>query len=461
MSLRLPFPSRRALIIGAAVAYGAHFLRLWYYAVDLPFWDEWRFLDAARPSHLGAPFLDFIADPLFDSRIVWTMAQIYASWRFDGWNNISLVLVNFSLFGLLLIWITHLAGRAFPATDPRARIVLVFPLLTPWFWEAHAWPIQSCTLASTFFFSAAVWAAFRDRQTPRMLAVAALCAAATTMSWGRGAAYSVVFLGLWSVWKLWRREFLGWFVVVVSAASALALYFGFWGWSRLLSDPAALSLPNSRGFWRFLQALLPSPFGFASQNHAIEAIAGVLLVGPFTLSALRFAATRTLPSVREWRLATLSAAALAALAATAVARGYLPTSTAASSRYAYANGLMLPFLLLYYADHAQARVIGARAFGIAACLFAAAGYLSTAFFDEYATYYRNAKTEGLQCLKVAIAAAAPPPWKCDGIAFTELKGAWELAGELDLSFHRKLTAGESLNSALFELLKKKPDVGPN
>lgn len=460
----------RVLLLILTAIYVLHGLLVWFYAIDIPYWDEWLFITPDRLGNLGnsTPF-EFVLAPLWESRISWTMLQIWILSKLDGWNFIHVTLINYIMFGGTLALIHGLLKRYSPKNTSYIQYLLILPLLTPWFWEGHGWSIQSHVHISTFLFLLTVHFGFHPQQSSSKIGFATVTGMLGILSWGRGAIFISVFLIIWGLWKTVRfflssspkRELIQYLLVFV--ALTLCLGFNFFGpfgtGQQLAASEGGVITPLDKRFWPYFVLNTVTMFGF---NHASIPLGLACVTGIFTPVILLFYKNRrNLAKIApdDWRLLTIVLGATAAMAALAGARAHLPLETALSSRYSFANGLLLPFVFVLFLRQCNMRALGDRTGVWIGFIFVFFGYSTTFLTHGYESFYWNRKVDGYYCLSHLVLTDTPGPWRCDSIAFSDIKPAWSVAKNLELSFTRKIIEKRGPESTLYRIygeLKFKP-----
>lgn len=441
----------RAVISFLLLLYLAHGFLIWSYAINIPYWDEWLFITPGRYGNLAtSSFLEFTFSPLWESRISWTMLEIWFLSKADGWNFIHMTLLNYLIFGGIIVLIFNMLKCYLPDRSPYIPALLILPLLTPWFWEGHGWAIQSHVHFSTLFFMLTIHTAFDPQQRNSRVLSATAFGLLGIFAWGRGAVCIGTALIFWNAWKIlrlnqilkekkpnYRRELMQWFGFSSALILALALYFLGPGSAFQLGWKSTITSPFSKSFWSYFLVNTTTMFGLMTPSIAMGIFCFMLILSPLIITLLRARGRLSAISTNEWRIVTIICGALVAMAALTGARGNLPIETASSPRYSFANGLIFPFvvalLLQNYSN--SLRLSFVKECSIAAVLMTLIlGYASTVDKNSYRDFYWQRKMEGFNCLTQLVKTNSPGEWRCESLYFGDLKPAWEAAQALKLSF---------------------------
>ena len=118
-----------------------HFYLISKYAVDVPYWDEWA---SFEPNQLPRGLsLDNLFAQHNEHRIVTTRLFVSLQFHLNGWNLATHQLLNFVIYGLILIAIGWFAIGAAPQMPTWLILSFIVFLLSPINWFNHFMGYQS------------------------------------------------------------------------------------------------------------------------------------------------------------------------------------------------------------------------------------------------------------------------------------------------------------------------------
>ncbi|MDQ6943012.1 MAG: hypothetical protein M3169_10940 [Candidatus Eremiobacteraeota bacterium] len=296
-------------------------------AVDIPYWDEWEWVDLVYAAHLHTLSFAQLWAPHNEHRILISNAIMLALDAAGGWNVTREQIVSLVVLALTQLMVWLLIRR----TVPRGRrgicfLISTFVLLGLAQYENLEWGFQMAWFICDLGLAVAVWALTVPRRGAGALATA--IAAATVASLSSSQGLVVWPVGLIAIVLLPRRSVpvaVGWAVVgfcvsAVVRAGAPGGEAGHVGFSHpgLLAEYAVL----------YLGAPLAVSFGLP-----FAALAGGLLLA--ALAVLAFRALRGSLALRVRLAPWLAMAAYPVLCAvlTATGRAGFGVEQALSSRY--------------------------------------------------------------------------------------------------------------------------------
>jgi hypothetical protein len=458
---------RRLAFLFAALFF-VHLAVVWYYCVDLPAWDEWLLLkDALNPGE--SSFVKFVTTPLWESRISWTYLQVWLLYRWNGWNPIGQELFNFCMYGGIVVYLIVIARKEFNGAAMRLWLLLGILLLTPWYWEAHIWSQQSHIHFTVLFALAAVDLGFSKVLNMRWWRIPLLLALLICLpfTWGRGVIATVVvgaglsvYLGLrlvesWPSKSAFFRWSTIWSLVLGVVVASVTLSLGLWGGLPPLPpthEKATFSITSSS--IAFFLNLVSASFGFDVVSQLIGAVVLTCVLLPSGLSLFACRGRLTRLSDFEWRLMTLSAAWLLAMAGIALVRSDFPVDAAKNSRYAAANGFLVPVVLMHLHFHVQRGVRAASHLLAGSVLLAVCGFAISVTNVHYRDFAHARDTAGERCLAAWYASGKPNgPLRCETLFWEDMRESVRVAERLGVSFEKKLAGGESLESGMHAFVR--------
>jgi len=413
-------------VLACAVVYAAHLQMIRYYAVDVPWWDEWDEMPRAS--------LEWIFRQHSEHRIVTSKLLICILYLVDGWNLATHQTVNFVLYGVLLAVLTRLCLRAAPGLAAWVVLAFIPFLLSPINYENHNWGLQSNVhLALLFFFASLLFLYDEAQRWSRLIAGGALAVLAMYSS-ASGLVASMVGLAVYAAFKIGRawsaadrglraREARQVLAVGLLMSTACGLWFvGYWG-------ARGHMLPSAQRFSLYFLDVLGSGFALDPDRPALDALCLLAVVAPIVIELGR---TRGRADAPTWSLSAAVAGILAWLAAIAVGRA--PLGLLRANRYAEVAMTLIPMAIA-----AWALVLRHRRWGRGLALAAAWLCCFQTFRDDWsgAPHYEEAarqRRRGLRCIANYYAGFGSPD--CPTLYPRPLRGYLEFAHAGDLSFTR-------------------------
>jgi hypothetical protein len=321
-----------AVMAAYALVYAFHFWVVWSTAVDVPSHDEWSLLcsDGLPAANSLEWFFRFHAE----HRIVTTKLLIWMLYQVNGWDLVVHAVVNFLLYGMLLLLMFTTCRRISPETPAWVVLAFLFFLLSPINYENHYRPFQSQFHFALIFVLIGVRCLFDERQRAWMLltGAAALIVAAYSLAAGLLAAFAA--LVAFSAHKYARAHSAGsrrtdarqWLLVVSLSAMPLAAWF--LGYSPHPAHPP-ISWPWKAEFWGCFLDLFSLGLGVDTPSLFSGIALAAVLVAPWLIVAWRGRQT----DPRTATLVSLALASVAIFAAVAMGRAGFGPGQAKSSRY--------------------------------------------------------------------------------------------------------------------------------
>jgi len=322
-----------------ALLYVFIFGQICFFAVNVPFNDEWT-------EFPRQPVLPWLFSQHNEHRIVTTRIVIYVLWLLDGWNLAHQQILNFLLFGGLMLSLVAIARKFQP--DLPSWVVFSFAIFTlsPINVENHVWAF--CTQWH-FVMLSLIWCAaflFDSRQRPRELVAGTLCGLACIYSMASGITSILIILLGFAIFKTRRAaaaeapgarrtEWLGLLAVACVLVAGLALYYVGFTFDTPPAKPVTLA------YWKYFFLMLSSGFG-ALDRIRVGEIGLLWFLAPAALEfTLRHQSKRP---AALWPLLLLPACLLVGIATTASGRLHLGLMTALANRYTEFTLVAVPLL---------------------------------------------------------------------------------------------------------------------
>lgn len=433
----------RVLVAGAVAATALltllHLLVVRWFAVDVPYWDEWEmFHPDALPAGLRWGWL--VAQHN-EHRLVLTKLQIWALHRLDGWDLVTHVTLNFVVYGLLVAAVGAFVARAAGARGAAACLPFLPFLLSPLGHENHAWGFQA---QFHFAYLGAVVAACAVAAPRRDLPHGVVVALSVALAIAAMTGGLIVCGGLLAVAAVHeaarlragdaaeRRATLRFAGAALLPSAALAL---LWAATFVPIHREYYQSPLSGRVLTYFCDLVALGFGVTTTSLAAGVPCLLAVVVPAAL-AVRAAPD---PAARARAVATagLIAGLLAALFAVAVGRAVQAPETAKSSKYWQTAALLVPLAAVAWHQALAGRPRLRRGVLAGLWLACAVGYA-----DDWTTAgYRRERArrvEGLRC--AASYYAVGTPTRCPEVYYGDLAPRLDAALTLEASFTRALAA---------------------
>jgi hypothetical protein len=430
--------NKKPLLLILMMLFAAHFAVVLYHAVDVPFMDEWEALSPSRRFNLASrPIFSYLTYHHLETRLFFTHLQEYVSWLLTSWDNRFYVAWSFALYGILLglhLWIQKKIRADVPF---HVQFFSILPLLTPYFWEAHAWGQQSHIHYSILWNLILVVNLFKQRPRSWNYGLALLAMAAMIFSFSRGASAGLAVLVLFWIYQSFQRKFLWVVVFTLWSGFLYLLHFGFLGLEKPLTAHVGLIYPNSELFWNFFLNLGSRVFGFHDRSSILGLLAFVMLGGAvwILLQQQNFRLKRL--DEGAWQLLAILGSGVAAMGAIAMGRASLGIEGSQLSRYAFANAQLLPYvMLIYWSQRSTERQKGRLAWTLL-LVFTSVGFARSLGKSHYRDLEADRKA-GLRCIAEHLQAGGHQPIVCPQIYPDDIRPMLEEAQRLNLSFLKSL-----------------------
>lgn len=323
------------------------FILIYKYSVDIPFKDDWLYLKPGFPLCLPEHFnLKWLFAKVTEHNIVITNLMTWVNFKLFGIDYIKQKIVNYMIFGILLLAILHFKNRIIGSGNFRTFPAFLIFLLSPIAVENHSWAFQSqIHLVLLFFVLMLTYMSGKllsAGETVKFLLVSIL--AIYSFAAGVILALTCLFFRNLQVLSLivsgnsGRRNGLqnvATCTLIIGGAVAL--------WYSGNENPAFLPQkiwPDDPLFWEYFLNMLSFGFGVDSQNL----IAGIFFLLLATLPLLLFSVDREKrldPAVLSISAAIF--AVLTALLAITIGRAGFGYGYAKTSRYVEITFMLVPF----------------------------------------------------------------------------------------------------------------------
>lgn len=439
--------NRRSQLI-LAICIGLYLFQFYFvcrYSVDIPYWDEW---ESFRPDQLPAGFsLSWLFAQHNEHRLVTTKLLVWLLYRLNGWDLVVHQVLNFVLYGLLLIWIGWFVRKAAPQIPSWLQVSFMIFLLSTISFQNHVMGYQSQVHFWLLFFLIAAYFLFHSSQKWSALIVGCLASVLSIYSLASGVVSSATLLLVFCLFKalrayqspagrLRRRELSQ--LATVIAVTVAAIMFWFVGYQKPTIN-SQLSLLVNREFWDYYLNLVSFGFGVDRVSQVAGVVCLVIVIAP--VGAL---VVKRKGNLREaqWAVFATTIAILVVFASVASGRSPLGTVQAKSPRYAEFGMVLIPFSMLawgYLFEHKQ-RLQTAVIVGL--WIFLMAMFWNNYRYKSYhVEHYR--RIEGVQCVRKYYRQGGEA--LCPTIYPGSLTQKLEEAKNLNASFYRTLLIYDSID----------------
>lgn len=434
-------PTDVAAYLLLAIVYLIHLGYIWTYSVDIPYRDEWG---ALEPGGLPSGFsLHWLFGFWNEHRIVLTKLEMLCLYYLNGWNLTSQHLLNFLIYGLLVLLVIRLVQRATPDLPRWVPVCFGVFLLSPLAQENHLMGFQSQFHFTLLFFLIAIYALFAQRLSWLRLWAGIAAAILSIYSFASGVVFGATVMVAFATWLLVcaqpepdarRTALLQGIAVCGTIVISLALWFN--GHPRA-PQGGAMVFPTSAAFWVYYLNLLSGGLaqsglsllpGFCFLVFALVPVIGII------------GSRRSLLSAPMAASITVILGILAALSFMAVGRGAFGPEQAKASRYTEISMLLIPFSVAAWACFLEQRPRVCRmvlaAFWAMCCL----AFLPTwTYFSQYQDQYVE-RMAGIECVKKYYVGIGKG--NCEVLFPGNIATELDIAKRLDLSFYRSIRSGQ-------------------
>lgn len=324
--------------------YFFHFWKNYKYAVNLPFWDEWSML---TPSALGSyPSTSWLMAFYNEHRIVPTKVLMYVFYALNGWNVRTSILLNWLIFGLLIVVFHQLCQKIRQGRKSTVAwfYIFLFSLLPV---ENYMWSFQSCFHFFLLFFMASILILFRPQNKIRDVLLGALSCILCMFSLASGLGCVLAVSVLFNVWQL---QTVG---VTKDSKIKLLLFnglilLGYLVWFQYDRDPSRqfhLVFPNRSIFYNFYLNVLSLGFGVQKVSVICGAFFLLWLLTPLPQVWGKFKARL---STESWMLLAAIGGLIGALAVITLGRAVLGMGQSKATRYAEIGMFLIPLSILVW-----------------------------------------------------------------------------------------------------------------
>jgi len=247
------------------------------YAVNIPYWDDWAMFSG--DDHPASIDFSWLRAQHNEHRMATTKSLNWLQFQLNGWNYPVNLLINYVLYGGLLVCLVWLARGPAAPVPMWAMLGFTIFLLSPINWFNHFMAMQSAFHFYVLFFFLACGFLFDERQRFRELLLACLAAVLCTYSLAGGFVSTLFLLVAFCCFKVMRarqaiakerrRELLQLILVVGIVGGALIIWTI--GYVKPPHHPAIV-YPYTLKFWLFFINLVSLAFGIMR----ISTVAGIL-----------------------------------------------------------------------------------------------------------------------------------------------------------------------------------------
>jgi hypothetical protein len=431
-----------------AFGYIYNFLLMWYYSIDIPWWDEWMLLVQNWGTSIDkASFTEIITRPLWDSRILFTYMAIWISAYFDGWNSTHIEIFNYLLYGLILIFLMCFSQDLFRRTKSYISLISIFLLITPFFWETHGWHQQNHAHITTLLSFILAHILFQKNISSRAFVTAFFLIIVLVVSWGKGIVCSLVIsfyhlimkIILFKKRKIESIQLLKPLGLVVASVIASLIARGTFILDPLPKIDFLAKLSEYDKILKYFLVNCSIITGYHGSSVLGFLISLTIVFFPLGFFFYNTVVKKKNPDYFEWKILSLITAWILTLFGTALVRSYLPLRSAQCSRYAFSAMFVFPFIVAWYryiTYKSSLKIV--RCIPYIILIISLFFFWKTTGFKENYSFYHDRKKEGILCIQKALY-EKKTKFQCSSIAFIkDLKPAWENASKMNLTFVEKI-----------------------
>jgi len=390
------------------------------FAVDIPHWDEWDHLKFWGPNLSWA----WVWAPHNEHRIVVTKLFTWSVGQITHFDLRIQQVMNFFVFGLLILSLVLLLRRVRPALSPLLIVGFTVFSFSSRLVENHLWAFQSVFHFQMLFFILCLHELFFGERGYLSIVLASIFSVLTMYSLAAGIVLAGVTIGGYSVYRIRERSWKGPLILGGVFVCGLVLWAMGHGQSKGHIPHAGLF---SSDFFRFFLRILSSGFGYDRGGSFVGLLALLSVLAPFVIPIYR----RQPFSKSQWALGTGVLAVLAALAVISYGRsGILPT--AKSSRYVEIGFLLMPLTAAAWALSGYR--YKTRAIGVL-WLFCALGYCDDFGLRPYVETH-VARKANAGCVSEYLA-GKPGPAACPNSFPISLSEHLKIAKDYGIHFARR------------------------
>jgi hypothetical protein len=339
----------RSVVLVLLALYTIQLIFIYKYSIDIPFKDEWIYFstdqDLCLPEH-------FTAKWLFSRFIEHSYAMInlviWLNYKLLGLNYFAQKIINYLIFGLLLLTIVRVKEKLIGKTEFRFFPVFLIFLLSPLAAENHTWAFQSQIHFALLFFVLMLMSMAQESITLRETGLFILLAALSINSFAAGVVFAIVCLMMRNI-KLSRAIVTGstsarnGLINIVTSTLLVAAVIAFWfqGYQKSDMMPVRVWL-NEAAFWSYFFNLLSLGFGMVTRNPLPGSCCLVFTLLPV---ALLLSSQRTRWQTPVLCTSTAIIGVLAVLMSITIGRAGM-IGNILPSRYAEIGFILIPFVAL-------------------------------------------------------------------------------------------------------------------
>lgn len=201
----------------------AHFVSVYLFAVNVPYWDEW---EALKPGALGPEIpWDWIFGFHMENRHATSKFLTWLFYKYDGWNLRHQIFLNAFIY-TGAVGIFYLAFRRLLKGQLQWQLMLILSVFfSPQMYENSLWGWQSNYILTFFFLALMLWqlADLNSSSAPVVIFIACLAA---TYSTAFGAIVAIFGLfGTVIFLILQKKMSLAWLLSLTFSFVGIALWF--------------------------------------------------------------------------------------------------------------------------------------------------------------------------------------------------------------------------------------------
>ena len=410
------------------------------YAVNIPYLDDWGMLGFGRPA-LSVKWLRSYNN---DHNIATTKLFVWLQFHLNGWNYRVHLVLNYLIYGVLLLWIAWFVHKAAPHLSAWVICGFMIFLLSPINWFNHFMGDQSCFHFAVLFSFIGAYYFFTTRQSWIDLMVGCVMSILAIYSLASGVVSIIVVLITFALFKgvrvksaSSRKQQVHEIIQLASVVLIVGAFLSLWTVDYVHGPDTRVTLPDTSIFWAFFLNMVAFGFGIDRPSSVLGAICLLLVLFPMCAKAWR---QKGKLEHTQWVSLVLVLGTFATIAQISLGRAAFGVETwSKTSRYVEFVMPLIPLSVVNWAVLLR-RHKRLEAFALGG-LFLLCG---VAFSNNwsFSAYQREAaiRLEGRECVKAYYEGVGDGrcPMIYPSASITPLSTRLDAAKTLNVSFYREI-----------------------
>ena len=413
-----------------------HFAIIYRNVVNIPYWDDWAMFRGSAPETLS---LQWLFAQHNEHRIATTKFLVWLQCHMNGWNYSGHILLNFLIYGLLLLGLVQFSRKAIPESPLWVMLAFIVFFLSPMNAFNNFMAIQTVAhfdliffLGATYFLCRGTGQSWRDLVIGCLLAILAIYSFAAAIPSCLAMLFGFAFLKGRRIAVMKgerRREAQQLLFVILIVGIAIALWTI--GYHKHPGHPDPTS-PLNPSFWTVIFNLTSFGFGYERVSWASALVCFAAVTTPIVGSIWTRRLDLTGP---QWASFIMVLGIFAMFGSIAIGRtGFGVSAASKADRYWEFCGILIPLSVINWRIWLGPR----RLTGAVLCclwLLCAAGFRYNWNFGDY-EQKAAARTAGRECVRAYYEGRGPA--LCPTVYPATLQAELDHARQLNASFYRDL-----------------------